>query len=299
MANGVIIIEMTCENSGNIELLYIITVICAILSLIGCIFTLLIYAIAKELRVYAFKLVAYLAFCDLVKSLAIIIPSYKGELLDYLCSTQGYFLVSFSLSNLIWVLAISVSLVQVVVYKVQDVEKYHKYWVLLSFVFAPGLCSLPLITQSYGNVYTWCTLKIEGEAQIWIYIIDFVPRWISIFLILGCYTKICYYIKKHPDLIGDDKLFLGRMVAYPALILIAFIPLTILRVLQAHVNECGYFYLALSAYTSFSIYGFLNAIAYGYNESVSLYIKNLFSSKHKLIQHKSTDLFSTFTEGVN
>lgn len=292
---------MTCEDSENLDVFYIITTICAILSLLGCAFILLIYLVAKELRVYAFKLVAYLAFCDLVKSLAIIIPSYKSELLYYLCSVQGFILVSFSLSNLIWVLAISVSLVQVIVYKIQDVEKYHKYWFLLSFVLAPGICTLPFITDSYGSVYTWCTLKVEGPSKYWRYVIDFVPRWISIFLILSCYVKIYMHIKKN-ELINDDedqRLFLKRMVAYPAIILIAFLPLTTLRFLQTNSGKCKYYSLALVAYATFSIYGFLNAIAYGYNESISLYVKGLFSSRSKLSQLRRTDLFSTMSDGIN
>lgn len=292
---------MTCEDSDTLDVFYIVTAICAILSLLGCTFILLIYAVAKELRVYAFKLVAYLAFCDLVKSLAIIIPSYKSELLYYLCSVQGFFLVSFSLSNLIWVLAISVSLVQFIVYKIQDVEKYHKYWFLLSFVLVPGLCTLPFITDSYGSVYTWCTLKVEGPSKYWRYIIDFVPRWLSILLIISCYIKIYIHIKKN-EFINDDedqRLFLRRMIAYPAIILIAFLPLTTLRFLQTNSGKCKYSTLALVAYATFSIYGFLNAIAYGYNETISSYVKGVFSSRHKLSQLRRTDLFSTTSDGIN
>ncbi|OMJ68467.1 hypothetical protein SteCoe_34074 [Stentor coeruleus] len=291
---------MTCDDSVDLDVFYIVTSICAILSLLGCMFILLIYAIAKELRVYAFKLVAYLAFCDIIKSLCIIIPSYKGELLHYLCSTQGFLLVSFSLSNLIWVLAISVSLVQVIVYKIQDIEKYHKYWLLLSFVFPLSICSLPFITNSYGNLYTWCTLQVGGPSKYWRYIIDFVPRWTSILLIISCYIKIYIHIKKNEFIDGDlnQRLFLRRMIAYPVIILIAFLPLTTLRFLQTNTEKCNYSF-ALVAYATFSIYGFFNAIAYGYNESISTYIKNLFSSRHRLSQSRHTDFFSTISDGVN
>ena len=92
---------MTCENDHDMRILYFITAGSATLSFLGCMFILFIYAIGKEIRVYAFKLVAYLAFCDSIKSLSIILPGYNGEISYETCKIQGFFLVSFSLSNLV------------------------------------------------------------------------------------------------------------------------------------------------------------------------------------------------------
>ena len=120
-------------------------------------------------------------------------------------------------------------------------------------------------------------------------------------MILTCYIKIFKHIKKNPDIFSDSEaqhMFLTRMIAYPAIILIAFIPLNILRLIQSNDGLCGHFPLAIVAYACFGSYGFLNAIAYGYNDSINQYLRGLCKRGYKLTRPRGTDLFSTLSEGV-
>lgn len=279
--------------------LYIITASCACLSFIGCLFILIVYAMAAEIRVYAFKLVAYLAFCDLIKSAAIILPGYNEDLMSATCKVQGFLLTSFSLSNLVWILGISFSLFKVIVHKHENIEIYHKKWLVLAFIVSPTLSSLPFIFGGYGEEYSWCTLKTLGSGEKWKIAIDFVPKWGSIILIVFCYLKLYFHIKKNSELFEDAatrKLFLKRMIVYPIIILIAFIPIAVLRTLQIFYGECGFFALATIAYGCFGIYGFLNALAYGYNESIHNYIRKKCCKSSKLSRNQGTDLFRTLSK---
>ena len=132
---------------------------------------------------------------------------------------------------------------------------------------------------------------------------DYAPRWGTIFMIAWRYLKIYRHIKRSSGMFEDahsQHEFLARMVMYPAIIFIAYIPLTVLRLLQSFSsNECGYFVLAVIAYVCFGSYGFLNAVAYGYNESISQYIKGICIKGNKLKRAKGTDLFRTLSVGIN
>ena len=294
---------MGCPSESELFTLYMVTASCALCSFLGCLFIMLIYAIAKDLRVYAFKLVAWLAFCDSIKSLALILPGYSGVLGIYTCDIQGFLLDSFSLSNLVWIQAISFCLQKVVISNEEHVEVYHKYWLALSFIVCPIIAALPFLSNEYGSLYSWCTLKIRGTSELWRIFVDYAPRWGTIIIIAWRYLKIYRHIKRNTGMFADaiaQHEFLTRMITYPAIIFIAYIPLTVLRLLQSFsVDECGYFILAIIAYVCFGSYGFLNALAYGYNESISQYVKGLCIKGNKLSRPRGTDLFKTLSEGIN
>lgn len=293
---------MGCASENELFILYVTTASCALCSLLGSLFIIIIYFAASEIRVYPFKLVAYLAFCDSIKSVALIIPGYSNSLTPLTCTIQGFILDSFSLSNLIWIFAISYCLQKVIICNHDHIEVYHKYWLILSFVVCPALCIFPLLTNSYGSVYGWCTLTLKSESEVWRITLDYIPRWVSIFLILICYFKIYNHIKRNPGIFADaveQHIFLRRIIAYPGIILVAFIPLTILRVLQTiESDECSYFALGIFAYICFGSYGLLNAIAYGYNETIYQYLYQLCHKGSKIFRPRGTDLFSTLSDGI-
>ena len=293
---------MVCEQDDKEALLYFITAASASLSLLGCVFILIIYAIAKELRVYAFKLVWYVAFFETIKSIVLILPGYTGKISFTVCSLQGYLLVLSGLGGLVWILAISFCLQKVIQYVHNNVEMYHNFWLFLSFILCPAISTLPFLTNSYGKNCGLCALKSNENAEIWRISIDYFPKWLSIIFIIICYSKVVIHVKKDNQIFTDnvDKhVFFRRIIAYPAIILFGFIPITIFRLFQAEGDDCGNIYLSGIAYTCYGSYGFFNAIAYGYNESINQYIRGFFKKGQRLAIPRGTDLFTTFSDVIN
>ena len=132
------------DLSSEGQMTYIIITVFNSLSIISCMLILLIYLIAKDLRVYAFKLVTYLSIVDILKSMSMLIPTYEVLSSDTLCQVQSILYQFFALLSFFMTLVMSVSLYLCVVHQCEKVEKFHLLSVssaiILSAVFTvPGV----------------------------------------------------------------------------------------------------------------------------------------------------------------
>jgi hypothetical protein len=188
------------------------------------------------------------------------------------------------------VLAIAWSLNQLLVQTHHHIEYFHKYWVILG-LFIPAIISgLPYLTNSYGFSVGWCTLKDNKIGSYWRIGILYLPNWLIVLGIIAIYVRIRRRISKT---VGIDeeaeskKAFVKRITAYPVIMIVTLLPITCVRVFEIFEFNCDLIVIAI-AYCFYSIYGFLNSIAYGYNDTVITGIKG------KLTDHKVNFSESSF-----
>lgn len=77
------------------HIIYIANAISSSLSLLGCVFIILVYFWFKELQIFPFKLVTYLSLIDAFSSLAFILPGYTDS---EVCQLQACMISYFTLS---------------------------------------------------------------------------------------------------------------------------------------------------------------------------------------------------------
>mmetsp|Transcript_22963 Transcript_22963/g.22692 ORF Transcript_22963/g.22692 Transcript_22963/m.22692 type:complete len:89 (+) Transcript_22963:38-304(+) len=84
------------ENQN--EILFIIYASISALSLAGSIFICIVYLSFKDLQIFQFKLVTYLALVDAGTSLSFFLPSYLD---DIICQAQAFLISFFTLSGVL------------------------------------------------------------------------------------------------------------------------------------------------------------------------------------------------------
>lgn len=255
--------------------LYIISAVSAGLSLLGNLVIIFLYLYIKKLRIYVFRLIFYITICDSFKSIVLIIPTYICGLEDSVyCKVFGYVFAYSAISGSIWVLAIAVSLNQILVKNHHNIERYHGRWVLFAFGFTAGVTALPFLTDSYGFSSGWCTLKENETGKLWKFFLFYLPSWLIIFVIVYIYTKLAISLKNTSIITSTEpsqKRVIKRIIAYPLILTLTFLPITITRLLSSFFSTQNLYLLGIS-YFFYAIYGFFNAIAYGYTDIV---VKNV------------------------
>jgi hypothetical protein len=186
----------------------------------------------------------------------------------------GYIFAYSSLGGVIWVLSIAWSLKQMLIEKHHNIEFYHNRWFACAMILPAAITGLPFITSSYGFCMGWCTIKEEGIGMIWKLLVFYIPAWIIVIAIFFLYIRTARNLRKDDILDYDntkDK-FIRRIFAYPAIMVISFLPITCVRILTFIGFKIELWFLA-TAYFIYGVYGLMNSIAYGYNETVIRGIK--------------------------
>lgn len=266
---------MSKLSHSELEDLYIVSAASAGLSLFGNLIIIFLYLYIKKLRIYVFRLIFYITICDSLKSIVLIVPTYIYGLQDQVyCKILGYVFAYSAISGSIWVLAIAVSLHQILVKNHHNIERYHSRWVLVAFVFTAVLTAMPFITESYGFSSGWCTLKEDPTSILWKFFLFYLPSWLIIFIIIYIYIKLAMNLRENSTVNDADpsqKRVIKRIIAYPLIMALTFLPITITRIVYTFIGYQN-FYLLGTSYFFYAIYGFFNAIAYGYTDIV---VKNV------------------------
>jgi MFS family permease len=198
------------------------------------------------------------------------------------CQALGYFLNYCSISGIVWVLAIAISLNQILIQKHHHIERYHKMWFFLAMILPAIIAVFPFITKSYGLSAAWCTLKEDKISRIWKFFMFYLPTWLLILIIIVIYIKVGRNLNLNPAVSEDDKAkrtVIKRIIAYPLIMIITFLPITCVRVIYITTGQSDIPSLSI-AYFCYGIHGLLNSFVYGYNDIVIKNIKESFLSQH-------------------
>jgi Slime mold cyclic AMP receptor len=260
------------ECRSEPEVTYLIILIANSTSIVACVLILLIYIFAKKLRVYAFTLVSYVAFCDLIKSASMLLPTYNHSSKDFICQFQAILYQYFALGSFLLTLVMSSSLYLCVVKKYEGVEKYHLISVLLVFTLSGIGTGQGLYFDSYGRANEWCWIEIEYTGS------RFISFYLPLWIINAANTYMYYYIIKSLKKFNDASM--KRLRFYPFILIFCYMPATLHRFFEA-IGYPSPYYLVLMTAIGDGLSGLLNSICYGFTQHVRDFIWELFRFKSK------------------
>ncbi|XP_076956195.1 G-protein coupled receptor 1-like [Bidens hawaiensis] len=149
------------------------------LSLLGSGFIVLCYLCFKDLRMFSFKLVFFLALSDMLCSFFSIVGDPSKE---FFCYAQGYSTHFFCVASCFWTTTIAFTLHRTVVKHKTDVEDFEFVCLGLTSVFLSGTSVVMTVLRSIGNehghvgnigrVAAWCwtetgrTGKLHEQLEI-------------------------------------------------------------------------------------------------------------------------------------
>lgn len=252
----------------NEERIYISISVSSTLSLLGCVFIIVVYFRHTELQGFAYKLIAYLALLDLLHCLLFLIPTYDLESTDGLCICQAFLITIVTLESVIWTSVISISLYFSVVRKV-DVKGF----VNKIFFYVTAFCSvvsfIPMSkgADEYASRLGWCWLKNDLYKIILLY----VPLWLIIILNSIIYMIVIRKVKSEFEVYKEinslGKSIIRKLRMYPILLIVSFTPVTILRIFET-INQSHSENLVIISGIFTCLNGFLNAMVYGCTRQV-------------------------------
>jgi len=241
----------------------------SLLSLIGSLTVIMYYVWFKELRKFAFKLVALTAVSDAIRCIGNLIGSpVDGPL----CQTQGFLKTFGGVASFFWVgcMAFTIRLICTSEVKNPDVLllKYHYVtWTMASFS-----ALLPLVLDSYTALSSWCWISGKGEGAILRYSSFYAILWFFFVWICYVYISLWCHLKDLPDKSKVPRI-VYRLWIYPLVLLICYGPASIRRVWNL-VGSPPYS-LAVVHVCFASLHGLVNAMAYGRNSDIRALNKHL------------------------
>jgi hypothetical protein len=204
------------------------------LSICSCCLVIASYVLFSEIRRLRYiELVTYVSFCDIWSSFAVALGTTESG--TFACGFQSLINSTFTLSGLFWsvVILYQVWLITVHGKILQDLTYFHYVcWGLPLF-----LSLLPLIELKYGNSddsQHWCYL-VGGDSEqtiSWMVGTFFIWCWLAIGL--NFYFLIAIIVKLKQMAVVPSVLYttLRRLIGYPAIYTIAWLPMTVIELCQ-------------------------------------------------------------------
>ncbi|OMJ85182.1 hypothetical protein SteCoe_13577 [Stentor coeruleus] len=256
-------------DSYRLEL-QISVIILNALSISLCLFAIIIYIFAKHLRIYAFKLVFWMNLADLFRSIAQIIPViYKIN--DSFCEILGIIHMFSSCLTLYWAFVIAVTIYQVLVKKILDVEKYYTYWLGFGLTICAICGIVPMLYNDYGYLLGDCTLKNNFAGLVTKFAEFYFPAFIISISNTVIFYRVYKTLKKEHELVSNkEKIDAKRLFYYPVVLIITVTPSTIDRALRFFDIESQMLYEV--AGVLWTIQGILNPLCYSLTKPVKEYI---------------------------
>ena len=253
--------------------LYLVVAIFSSLSLLGCIFIIIIYAKFEALHCFSFKLVVILSIFHCFEYTFQLIPTHVITTPYSLCMFQATMIQFSSLSSALWIGCMSFLLYLQVIKKVKNLQLYLQFCLLFTITLCVSTAIIPLITGSYGYVGGNCW--ISGESQtgsLFRYLLFFGITWLIIFFNSVVYYKIIQKVKAEMSiknkLMDEGKELINRLRLYPIAMMITYAPLTIVRILESISEDLCPTWFYMTAYAFYTSNGLMNSVIYGLNDSV-------------------------------
>ncbi|CAG9324119.1 unnamed protein product [Blepharisma stoltei] len=277
------------DNEKSNDAIYASMVGTCILSVIGSIFVISAYILFKELRAFAFKLVAYLAFADMCSALVYMIP---WKVSDPLCQFQASVSLYFDLSGVLWSNIIAHALYSAVI-RHKPIELYHTKYLIYAFTIPIIPAVIPFISNDYGSSGAWCWISGTSVYQnLEKYFLFYIPMWFVLIYNAVVYLKVIRKIKNEADIGSRENKLKRKLVRklklYPIIFLICQVPVTIYRV-WGTIKELDWtdydpddsFWILWIAAVSMCSNGALNSIAYGLTGVVKKKLREVICRRKK------------------
>ncbi|KAK3305904.1 uncharacterized protein B0T15DRAFT_494036 [Chaetomium strumarium] len=170
---------------------------CSALSLLGCIFVLMTFALSDAFRQRAInRLVFYATFGNMLTNVATLMTTRYTQNVDSPgCQFQAFLIQVFMQSDAYWALAMAIN-VYLTFYHKYDARMLRKMEIAYllccyGIPFIPGLTFLFVSNQQagrpYGDAVLWCWLKSEWE--VYRIATFYAPVWVAIVIAMTIYVR--------------------------------------------------------------------------------------------------------------
>ncbi|OMJ79920.1 hypothetical protein SteCoe_19951 [Stentor coeruleus] len=252
---------MKCFLSYDDAIYYYSHLGCGILSALGSMLIILFYILTPRIQIYSYKLVAFLAFSQLLSSIDFIFPKSLVQNTQVGCIFIGFIVNTGQITSILWMASIAVTLYQVIFHSIVMYEKYEKYWFIGSWILVPILNCIPIFTNSFKPVGSTCTYNVDTIGNIERICIFFIPIWTFLLLTLYCYWKILTQAKINNE-VSKHSIIIKRLMYYPCIMAFNAVILTVTRFLPFIISNCEEMFVEFVLYTFIALNGFLNFILF-------------------------------------
>ncbi|OMJ85185.1 hypothetical protein SteCoe_13580 [Stentor coeruleus] len=260
---------------------FITLIVLNALSIILCLFAIVIYIIAKPLRNYAFKLVFWMNLADLLRSISQIIPKFYRQSYE-ICQILGFFHVFSSIFSLYWALVIAITIYQVLVKQILDVEKYYKYWFGFSLSISSICGIIPIFLNDISYLHEKCTINESFKGMITKFSEFYIPAFIITIINTVIFYKVYIVLKEEDEvIISKDKNDAKRLFYYPIILVIAIIPSMIENILSFFNFESGD--LEFISELTWALQCILNSACYTLTKPIKAYISSICKNKKSFL----------------
>jgi len=234
----------------------------SLLSLISSLTVIMYYIWFRELRKFAFKLVALTALSDALRCVGNLIGSPED---GPLCETQGFLKTFGGVSSFFWVGSMAFTIQLICTSEVKDPEGLLRRYHYVTWTMAGFSAFLPLGLDAYTALSSWCWIKSDDEGTILRWSSFYGILWFFFLWICYVYIKLWCHLKDLPDKSKIPRI-VYRLWIYPLVLLICYGPASVRRVWN--IVGTPPYELAVLHYCFASLHGFVNAIAYGRNDDI-------------------------------
>lgn len=251
--------------------------ICGGLSTVGCVLIILSGIFYKKLRSFTFRLIIYLSIADLFASICFLLPDDE----DTSCVIQAITMNYSQLTSILLTGVIAYSLFLMIVKENLNVAGMECKFLLFAFGVPAILTPLPYFTRSYGPSKGWCWIKDAGVVnQSWMFTEFYGPFLLIFMLNIYFYSRIYYKINYESHETFETRIMqklMKKLKIYPISLILCFGVAFIHRVYYLAGFQENYD-LDLISGCLLSLYGFINAVVYGFTRSVRKSIKRTFNN---------------------
>jgi len=266
--------------------------ISASLSFAGCFFVLATYAWFKLTNEFHFKLICILSVVDLLISVVFVVGSRFGYLdppgsRPYVCNTLDTILHFLFVSSFMWTACIAHLLLQVIKYEQEDVERFFKFYNLLSWG-APSIIVLVLVLR-----HVWwnadCAAVPNLNEYLIVRILFFVPLLLSWIFNIYAFIVVSKILYKEQLLYQRAFKLIVEPVGTPAIVrtqrlfLVTFAVCWIWSILMTFLeffNVDNIDFLVNLNYIFTPLPGLFNSFIYGMNDGVKTKLLEFFRTYH-------------------
>jgi len=247
------------------EVLVLCSFIFSLLSLLSSLTVIVYYLSFKELRKFAYGLVAWTAVADSIRCVGNLIGSpEEGQL----CRAQGLLKTLGGVASLSWVGCMAFSIRQISIQK--TINPFSLLWKfhLITWTVSISSAVLPLAYHEYVPVGGWCWISSHQEGVLLRWTSFYGIVWLDIAWICFVYVSLWLSLKDLPLKKRQPQVsrMVSRLYIYPLILVVCFGPASVRRIWDLFGNPPHW--LAVLHISFSSLHGLMNAIAYGRNADV-------------------------------
>ncbi|KAJ5900303.1 uncharacterized protein N7473_004373 [Penicillium subrubescens] len=194
------------------EILSVIILVISILSALGAAWIIISFILIPSLRTFRHQLILGLGISDFLMALNFIVSTSMNisgrkiwsEPLQGFCSFNSFMTQVFVIQTDYWVLNIAICTYSILVNhrRFFDTMQSHPLIVCLwPWVLSTTWAVLGLVLVGYQNIGAWCWFASDRTRLL----VNFVPRWIIVFVIIALYLRLSYILLRTQRLLESSE----------------------------------------------------------------------------------------------